>query len=108
VVGWEWLEAAALCGHLVPAGSVYALLAEHREGLLPVELLADSFPSGRSRPSVPADVIASAMVLKEMEGRSDRQAATALATDIRWKVACGLALDAESLTRRCWCIGATG
>ena len=25
------LDAAALCGHLVPAGSVYAFLAEHRQ-----------------------------------------------------------------------------
>lgn len=33
------------------------------------------------------------MVLKELEGLSDRQAAVALATDIRWKAAAGLALD---------------
>ncbi len=33
------------------------------------------------------------MVLKELEGLSDRQAATALETDIRWKAAAGLALD---------------
>ena len=89
----ELLDAAALCGHLVPAGSVYALLAEHRTRLFPAEMFADLFPSGRGRPSVPGEVIAAAMVLKELEGLSDRQAATALATDIRWKVACGLALD---------------
>lgn len=33
------------------------------------------------------------MVGKELEGLSDRQAVTALATDIRWKAAAGLALD---------------
>lgn len=87
------LDTAALCGHLVPAGSVYAFLAEHRQRLFPDELFADLFPSGRGRPSVPAEVVATALVLKELEGLSDRQAAAALATDIRWKAAAGLALD---------------
>ena len=49
----ELLDAAALVGHLVPAGSVYAFLAEHRHRLFPDELFADLFPSGRGRPSVP-------------------------------------------------------
>jgi hypothetical protein len=43
----ELLDAAALCGHLVPAGSVPAFLAEHRHRLFPDELFADLFPSGR-------------------------------------------------------------
>lgn len=90
----ELLDTAALCGHLVPAGSVYAFLAEHRGRIFPDELFADLFPSGRGRPSIPAEVIATAFVLKELEGLSDRQAAMALATDIRWKAAAGLALDA--------------
>lgn len=92
----ELMDAAALCGHLVPAGSVYAFLAGHRRRIFPDELFADLFGSGRGRPSVPADVIASALVLKELEGLSDRQAAAALSRDIAWKAACGLALDAES------------
>ena len=29
------LDAAALCGHLVPVGSVYAFLAEHRQRIFP-------------------------------------------------------------------------
>jgi IS5 family transposase len=96
VLNRELLDTEALCGHLVPAGSVYAFLAAHRRRLFPDELFADLFPSGRGRPSVPAEVIASAFVLKELEGLSDRQAAAALTRDIAWKVACGLALDAES------------
>ena len=92
----ELMDAAALCGHLVPPGSVYAFLAEHRGELFPDEEFADLFPSGRGRPSIPADVIAAAMVLKELEGLSDRQTAAALTRDIAWKVACGLALDAEA------------
>jgi len=88
----ELLDAAALCGHLVPAGSVHAFLAEHRRELFPDELFADLFPSGRGRPSVPADVIATVMVLQALEGLSDRDAAGELRTNIAWKVAAGLSL----------------
>jgi IS5 family transposase len=93
----ELLDAAALCRQLVPEGSVYAFLADHRFELFPADAFADLFPSGRGRPSVPADVIAAAMILKELEGLSDRQAADAVRCDIRWKVACGLALDDEGV-----------
>jgi IS5 family transposase len=89
----ELLDAAALCRQLVPDASMYAVLADHRLKLFPDELFADLFPSGRGRPSVPGDVMATALVLKELEGLSDRQAADALRCDIRWKVATGLALD---------------
>jgi IS5 family transposase len=91
----ELLDAAALCRKLVPEGGVEAFLADHRQELFPDELFADLFPSGRGRPSVPADVIASVMVLQALEGLSDRDAARALRDRISWKVACGLALDNE-------------
>jgi hypothetical protein len=45
----ELLDAAALCRHLVPEGSVHAFLANHRKDLFPAELFADLFPSGRGR-----------------------------------------------------------
>lgn len=91
----ELLDAAALCGHLVPEGSVAAFLAEHRRRLFPDDLFEDLFPSGRGRPSVPADVIATVMVLKALEGLSDRDAVQALRRDIAWKVAAGLSLTDE-------------
>ena len=91
----ELLDAAALCGHLVPEGSVPAFLASHRKELFPDDLFEDLFPSERGRPSVPADVIASVMVLQALEGLSDRDAVRRLRTDISWKVACGLSLAAE-------------
>ena len=84
---------AALCRKLVPEGSVEAFLADHRQDLFPDELFSDLFPSARGRPSVPADVIATVMVLQSLEGLSDRDAARALRDRISWKVACGLALD---------------
>jgi IS5 family transposase len=91
----ELLDAAALVGHLVPPGSVHAFLAEHRLRLFPDELFADLFATGRGRPSVPADVIATVLVLQSLEGLSDRDTVQALRTDLRWKVAAGLALDDE-------------
>jgi IS5 family transposase len=90
-------DAAALCGELVKAGSVTAWLAEHRRDLFPDDAFADLFPSGKGRPSVPADVIATVMVLQALEGLSDREAADALRLRIDWKVACGLALTDEGI-----------
>jgi IS5 family transposase len=92
----ELLDAAALCSHLLGEGSVHAFLAEHRLRLFPDEMFADLFPSGRGRPSVPADVVATVMVLQALEGRSDREACRALQTDIAWKAAAGLALTDEA------------
>jgi len=89
----ELLDAAALCGHLVPVGSVQAFLAEHRQRLFPDEMFADLFPSGRGRPSVPADVIATVLVLQSLEGLSDRDAVEQLRVNIAWKVAAGRPLD---------------
>ncbi|MEZ5374135.1 MAG: IS1182 family transposase [Microthrixaceae bacterium] len=88
----ELLDAAAFVSHLVPDDSVYAFLAEHRRRLFPDDGFADLFPSGRGRPSQPGDVIASVLVLQSLEGLSDREATQALATDLRWKVACGLSI----------------
>ncbi len=89
----ELLDAGALCRHLVPEDSVHAFLADHRRDLFPDDMFADLFPSGRGRPSVPADVVATVMVLQSLEGLSDRDAAMALRTNIMWKVAAGRALD---------------
>jgi len=89
----ELLDAAALCRRLVPEGSVEAFLADHRGELFPDELFADLFPSERGRPSIPADVVATVMVLQALEGLSDREAARALRDRISWKVAAGLPLD---------------
>jgi hypothetical protein len=63
----------------------------HRE-LFPGSFTADLFPSETGRPSLPADLAGSVLVLKELYGLSDRQAADALCFDIRWKVACGRSL----------------
>ena len=92
----ELLDAEAIAGDLVPAGSVFAFLASHRHGLFPGEFTADLFPSRAGRPSLPADLIGSVLVLKELFDLSDPQAAEALKFDIRWKVACGRSLTQMS------------
>ena len=89
----QLLDAAARCGHLIepiwwrPCWRITAAK------LFPDEPFGDLFLSGRERPSVPADVIASVMVLQALECLSARDAAGQLRTNIAWKVACGLAID---------------
>jgi hypothetical protein len=91
----ELFDTASLAGHLVPAGSVFAFLAEHRAEIFPDGMFADLFPSGRGRPSVAGNVIASVLVLQALQDLSDSEAMTALRCDLRWKVACGLPIDHE-------------
>jgi len=91
----ELLDVESVAGHLLESGSVFALLAEHRDRLFPVQLFADLFPSGRGRPSIPGEVIASVIVLQALYGHSDREAVDALTFDLRWKAACGYAIDAK-------------
>ena len=101
----ELLDVDAVAGHLLPAGSIYAFLAEHRQRLFPAELFADLFPSGRGRPSVPADVVAAAIVLQTLNGLSDRETAEAVMFDLRWKAALGLAVTSgafHSTTLTVW------
>ena len=96
----DLMDARALVGHLVPTGSVFAFLAEHRHEVFPQELFADLFPSSTGRPSLPAEIAASVLVLQTLQDLSDREAVQAVRCDIRWKVACGLPLDHEGSTRR--------
>lgn len=92
----ELLDAQVMVGELVPAGSVFAFLAEHRQRLFPDSFVADLFPSATGRPSLPADLVGSVLVLKELYDLSDARAAEALKFDIRWKVACGRSLSQMS------------
>jgi hypothetical protein len=89
----ELLDAQALVGHLVPAGSMFAFLAEHRREVFPDGEFEDLFPSGKGRPSIPASVMASVMVLQTLHDLSDRETEDAARCDLRWKVATGMALD---------------
>ena len=85
-------DAGEVTGHLVAPGSVFGFLAEHRRELFPDSFTADLFPSRTGRPSLPADLVGSVLVLKELFDLSDTQIADALKFDLRWKVACGRSL----------------
>jgi transposase-like protein DUF772/DDE family transposase len=89
------LDAAALVGHLVPEGSMFAFLAAHRGQVFPDAEFADLFPSGRGRPSLPAPVAAAILTLQTLYDLSDAETAEAARCDLRWKVAVGMALDEE-------------
>jgi hypothetical protein len=87
-----YLDVEALAGELLAPGSVFAFLAGHRGRLFPDSMMEDLFPSRRGRPSVPAPVIGSVLVLQALQGLSDRETAEALTYDLRWKAACGYGL----------------
>jgi hypothetical protein len=90
----QLLDTAALAGHLVPAGSMFAFLAAHRAEVFPDAQYADLFaPPGFGRPSVPATQMAAVMTLQALCDYSDRETAEAVRFDVRWKVAIGAALD---------------
>ena len=84
-----------LVGDQLPADSVYRLLAEHGGALFGDEYFADLFKrSVLGRPTVPARVMATVMLLQAYEGLSDREACDRLAFDLRWKAAAGLTVAA--------------
>ena len=90
----QLLDAAALAGHLVPAGSMFAFLAAHRADVFPDADYADLFaPPGVGRPSLPATQMAAVLALQALHDYPDRETAEAVRFDVRWKVAIGAPLD---------------
>ena len=90
----ELLDAEMLAGHLVPGNSMFAFLASHRAEVFPDADYADLFaPPGFGRPSLPATRMAAILALQTLHDYSDRETAEAVRFDVRWKVACGLAVD---------------
>jgi hypothetical protein len=61
----QLLDAAALAGHLVPAGSMFAFLASDRAEVFPDAEYADLFSAPRAgRPLLPATQMAAVMTLQ--------------------------------------------
>ena len=88
----EFTDAELLAGHLVPAGSMFAFLAAHRADVFPDADYADLF-AAFGRPSLPATRMAAVLALQSLHDFSDGETAEAVRFDVRWKVACGLAID---------------
>jgi transposase len=72
---------------------MFAFLATPRQDVFGDGEFEDLFPSGRGRPSIPASVMASILVLQTLHDLSDRETAEAARCDLRWKVATGMALE---------------
>lgn len=87
-----FFDAAELIGPL-PEGSFFALLAEHGERIVCDADFADCYSADRGRPSIPPSQLAKVLLLQYRSGLSDEQAMEAVAWDLRWKIALGLAVD---------------
>jgi IS5 family transposase len=80
-----------ILGDRLREGSLYRLLTDHGDRLFPDDYFADVYKvSWRGRPTVPARVLATVMVLQAFEGLSDREAADRLEVDLRWQAAAGV------------------
>jgi len=87
-----FFDAPEMVGPL-PEGSFYALLAAHGERIVTDQDFAECYSEGQGRPSIPPSKLAKVLLLQHRTGLSDEQAMEALAWDLRWKVALGLAVD---------------
>jgi Transposase domain (DUF772) len=88
----EFTDAELLAGHLVPAGSMFAFLAAHRAEVFPDADYPD-LSAAFGRPSLPATRMAAVLALQALHDFPDRETAEAVRFDVRWKAACGLAID---------------
>ncbi len=76
---------------------IYLLFAEHGGAMFGDDYFADCYKeSRRGRPTIPARVLATVMLLQSHEGLSDQEACDRLECDLRWQAACGVDLGAES------------
>jgi IS5 family transposase len=86
-----------ILGDRLREGSIYRLLADHGERLFPDDYFADLYKnSPRGRPTVPARVLATVVVLQAFEGLSDREATDRLEVDLRWQAAAGVDTGCEA------------
>ena len=84
-----------ILGDRLREGSLYRLLADHGPVLFADDYFADLYSeSARGRPTVPARVMATVMLLQAFEGLSDREACDRLEVDLRWQAAAGVDVGA--------------
>jgi hypothetical protein len=86
-----------ILGDRLREGSLYRLLADHGQVMFPDDYFADLYAgSARGRPTVPARVMATVMLLQAFEGLSDREACDRLEADLRWQAAAGVDVGAAA------------
>jgi hypothetical protein len=97
-------DAALLLGDRLEEGSIYKLLADEGQQLFPDDYFADLYSdSVRGRPTVPARVVATTMLLQAHEGLSDREARDHIGFDLRWQAAAGLPAAYEGFDHSVLC-----
>jgi IS5 family transposase len=80
-----------LLGDRLKEGSLYRLLADHGQHIFDDDYFSDLYTeSKKGRPTIPARVMATVMVLQAFEGLSDREATDRLEVDLRWQAAAGV------------------
>lgn len=84
---------AAVLLRPLPAGSFFALLAEHGDRIVRDEDFAGCYSERMGRPSIRPSRLALVLLLQHRSGLSDEAAMEAVAWDLRWKVALGLPVD---------------
>lgn len=90
-------DPVAVLGDRLRGGSIYELLASHGHKLFGDDYFADCYSGARDgRPTVPARILATVMILQAFEGLSDREATDRLGFDLRWQAAAGVAIGAEA------------
>jgi IS5 family transposase len=93
----QFLGPRDVLGERLREGSIYRLLADEGDRLFPVDYFADLYTrSSKGRPTVPARVLATVMILQSFEGLSDREACDRLEVDLRWQAACGVDVGVEA------------
>lgn len=97
-------DAALLLGDRLEEGSIYKLLADEGQELFPDDYFSDLYTdSVRGRPTVPARVLATTMLLQAHEGLSDREARDHIGFDLRWQAAAGLPAAYEGFDHSVLC-----
>lgn len=80
-----------LLGERLREGSIYRLLADAGDRMFGDDYFADLYKtSPKGRPTIPARVMATVMVLQAFEGLSDAEACDRLEVDLRWQAAAGV------------------
>ena len=86
-----------ILGDRLREGSIYRLLADEGDRLFGDDYFADLYKeSAWGRPTIPARVMATTMLLQAFEGLSDAEACDRLEVDLRWQAAAGVCCGYEA------------
>jgi hypothetical protein len=79
------LDAESIAGHLLKPGSVFAFPVEYQRDCSRIRGLPILFPSARGRPSVPAEVSATVIVVQALHGLPGVQTVDTMTHELQWR-----------------------